>query len=46
MGRFIIEGGRPLQGQVTPSGNKNEALPALVACLLTDEDVVLKRIPP
>lgn len=45
MSRFVIEGGRPLNGTVTPSGNKNETLPALVACLLTDEDVILERVP-
>jgi len=45
MNQFLIEGGRPLNGSVTPSGNKNEALPAVVACLLTDEPIILKRCP-
>lgn len=45
MSKFIIEGGRPLNGSVTPSGNKNEALPALMACLLSDEPITLHRIP-
>lgn len=45
MSKFIIEGGRPLNGTVRPSGNKNEALPALAACLLTEEPVTLKRMP-
>ena len=45
MHKFVIEGGRPLNGSVRPSGNKNEALPALCACLLTDEPVTLKRMP-
>jgi UDP-N-acetylglucosamine 1-carboxyvinyltransferase len=45
MHKFIIEGGRPLNGTVRPSGNKNEALPALFACLLTDQPVTLKRMP-
>ncbi len=45
MPKFIIEGGRPLNGTVRPSGNKNEALPALAACLLTEERVTLKRVP-
>ena len=45
MARFLIEGGRRLSGKVRPSGNKNEALPALMACLLTDEDVTLTRMP-
>ncbi|NSW51793.1 MAG: UDP-N-acetylglucosamine 1-carboxyvinyltransferase [Anaerolineae bacterium] len=42
---FTIEGGVPLHGDVTPSGNKNAALPLLAACLLTDEPVILHNIP-
>ncbi len=45
MEKFIIHGGVPLAGEVTPSGNKNAALPLLAACLLTDEPVVLHNIP-
>lgn len=45
MARFIIEGGNRLSGEIQPSGNKNEALPALSACLLTDEEVILENVP-
>ncbi|HET8822556.1 MAG TPA: UDP-N-acetylglucosamine 1-carboxyvinyltransferase [Thermoleophilaceae bacterium] len=45
MEKFIIEGGTPLEGTITPAGNKNAALPALAACLLTREEVVLRNIP-
>ena len=45
MEEFVIEGGYPLQGEVTPSGNKNAALPLLAACLLTEEPVVLHNVP-
>ena len=45
MDEFIIEGGVPLRGEVTPSGNKNAALPLLAACILTGEPVVLHNIP-
>ncbi|HEX9797666.1 MAG TPA: UDP-N-acetylglucosamine 1-carboxyvinyltransferase [Anaerolineales bacterium] len=45
MASFLIEGGRPLQGEVTPSGNKNAALPVLAASILTDEPVTLHNIP-
>jgi UDP-N-acetylglucosamine 1-carboxyvinyltransferase len=45
MEKFVIEGGYPLSGTVVPAGNKNGALPALAACLLTEEDVVLRNIP-
>ena len=42
---FEIEGGISLEGRIPTSGSKNSALPALAACLLTDEPVVLRRIP-
>jgi len=42
---FRIEGGRPLAGEVIPSGNKNAALPLLAACLLTDQPVTLHNVP-
>jgi UDP-N-acetylglucosamine 1-carboxyvinyltransferase len=45
MEEFIIEGGYPLHGEVTPSGNKNAALPLLAACLLTAEPVTLRNVP-
>lgn len=45
MEKFIIEGGIPLNGDVTPAGNKNAALPLLAACLLTDEPVILHNVP-
>lgn len=45
MDELIIEGGIPLRGTLTPSGNKNAALPALAACLLTDEPIVLHNLP-
>ncbi|MBN1480768.1 UDP-N-acetylglucosamine 1-carboxyvinyltransferase [candidate division KSB1 bacterium] len=45
MDRFVIQGGFSLQGTVKAQGNKNEALPALAACLLTDEPVLLRNVP-
>lgn len=45
MAKFVIEGGSPLNGSVRVSGNKNEALPSIMATLLTDEDVTLHRVP-
>ncbi|MCF6277264.1 MAG: UDP-N-acetylglucosamine 1-carboxyvinyltransferase [Anaerolineales bacterium] len=45
MEKFIIQGGIPLRGEVTPAGNKNAALPMLAACLLTEEPVTLYNIP-
>jgi UDP-N-acetylglucosamine 1-carboxyvinyltransferase len=45
MERFIVEGGRRLEGSIRPGGNKNAALPILAACLLTDEPVTLRNLP-
>ena len=45
MEKFVIDGRRRLSGSVTPSGNKNEALPCLAATLLTDKPVILKNVP-
>jgi UDP-N-acetylglucosamine 1-carboxyvinyltransferase len=45
MEKFHIEGGVPLTGEITPSGNKNAALPILAATLLTNEPVILHNVP-
>src|SRR5919201_2362676 len=45
MDKFVIGGGYPLSGTVTPAGNKNSALPILAASLLTDEEIVLSNVP-
>ncbi len=45
MQQFIIEGGHPLNGEVTVGGNKNAILKMLPACLLTDEPVILHNAP-
>ena len=45
MARFIIKGGRRLNGTYVPGGNKNAVLPMLAACVLTDKPVTLKNVP-
>ncbi len=45
MDRFLIRGGRRLSGAIHTSGSKNAALPALAACLLTEDPVTLEGIP-
>ena len=45
MEKFVIEGGVPLSGTIEPAGNKNGALPILAACLLTDDEVILRNVP-
>ena len=42
---YLIEGGFPIKGTITASGNKNAALPCLAAPLLTSEPVILENIP-
>ena len=45
MDKFAITGGTTLKGEIPASGSKNSALPALAAALLTEEPVILSRIP-
>jgi UDP-N-acetylglucosamine 1-carboxyvinyltransferase len=45
MATLVVEGGRPLEGRITPSANKNAVLPVLCASLLTREPVVLRGVP-
>ena len=45
MHEYVIEGGYPINGTITASGNKNAALPCIAACLLTKEPVILNNIP-
>ena len=45
MESFVIEGGHPLKGSITPQGAKNEALQILCAVLLTSEVIHIHNIP-
>ncbi|WP_313384362.1 UDP-N-acetylglucosamine 1-carboxyvinyltransferase [Chishuiella sp.] len=45
MATFQITGGKPLKGEITPQGAKNEVLQILCAVLLTNEQVRVKNIP-
>jgi UDP-N-acetylglucosamine 1-carboxyvinyltransferase len=45
MGTFIVQGGKPLKGEITPQGSKNEALQVICAVLLTPEKVTIHNIP-
>src|SRR6185312_9564618 len=42
---FEIIGGKPLRGEITPQGAKNEALQVISAVLLTGEKVTISNIP-
>ena len=45
MSAFIIEGGHPLKGEITPQGAKNEALQVLCATLLTSDPIRISNLP-
>jgi len=45
MGTFIVHGGKPLKGEITPQGAKNEALQVICAILLTSQKVTIRNIP-
>lgn len=45
MDKFVIEGGKPLKGEIRVSGSKNATLPILAATLLTDEPCEIKNVP-
>jgi UDP-N-acetylglucosamine 1-carboxyvinyltransferase len=45
MERYIIKGGKALNGEVEISGAKNAALGLLAAAIMTDEDVTIENLP-
>lgn len=45
MEKLVVHGGFTLRGAVNISGSKNASLPILAASLLTDEPVVVRRVP-
>ncbi len=45
MDKIVIQGGKPLRGEMTISGAKNAALPILAATLLSPEPQHLKNVP-
>lgn len=45
MSQIRIQGGKRLSGSISVFGSKNAALPLLSAALLTDQPVILRRIP-
>ena len=42
---LVINGGKPLNGEVSISGAKNSALPILAACVLGTEEIILDGVP-
>ncbi len=45
MDKFIIEGGKRLEGEVNIKGAKNSTLPILAGTLLTEDEFIIENIP-
>lgn len=45
MEKFIIQGRKPLEGEIGAGGAKNAAFPLLAATILTTEDCVISNLP-
>jgi len=45
LGKFVINGGKELKGEVEVRGSKNAAGPALIACLLTQDECIVDNVP-
>ncbi|MBP1042057.1 UDP-N-acetylglucosamine 1-carboxyvinyltransferase [Vagococcus sp. BWB3-3] len=45
MKKFVINGGRPLSGEVTINGAKNSAVALIPAAILADSPVILEGVP-
>lgn len=45
MEKFIINGGKPLNGEIEVRGSKNATTPILAACLLTKEECIIENVP-
>ena len=45
MEKFIVNGGKPLNGTIDVSGMKNAALPIIFGCLLTEDKCVIENLP-
>ncbi len=45
MEKIVVNGGRPLCGQVEISGSKNAALPIIYACVLVRDKCIIENVP-
>ncbi|MDE6025295.1 MAG: UDP-N-acetylglucosamine 1-carboxyvinyltransferase [Lachnospiraceae bacterium] len=45
MEKYVIKGGKALEGEVTIAGAKNAALGILAAAVLTDEECIIENVP-
>ena len=45
MGKYIVGGGKKIEGEFSVRGSKNACLPILAACVLAEDEVVLENVP-
>lgn len=45
MSKFVIQGGKPLNGKIRAGGMKNAATPIIAAALLTSEECIIDNVP-
>ena len=45
MQSIYIEGGKSLQGEIKPSGNRNSAIKLMTASMFSNDDIVLDNVP-
>ena len=45
MEKIVVNGGRPLVGEVEISGFKNAALPIIYACVLVKDKCIIENVP-
>ena len=45
MDKLVVAGSSKLNGEVTVSGSKNACLPILAACLMTDDECIIRGVP-
>lgn len=45
MSKYVINGGKPLQGEIRIPGSKNAVLPLMAAALLTEEECRIENLP-
>ena len=45
VGKYIVQGGKRIEGEFSVRGSKNACLPILAACVLAEDEVVLDNIP-
>ena len=46
MDKLVINGSRPLQGEIAISGMKNAVLPILYATIVTGDVCIIDNVPP